>query len=70
MKLIKVAGKGGCQCDTPACLEHCRFAAFRNPDAAYVYYSGSNQPGHIGDTLPLMLNLARFVLEASPAAPP
>jgi hypothetical protein len=40
------AGKEGCQCDTPACREHCRFAAFRDPQAAYVYYSGSNQPGH------------------------
>jgi hypothetical protein len=39
------AGKEGCQCDTPACREHCRFATFRDPDAAYVYYSGSNQPG-------------------------
>ncbi|MGB8213000.1 MAG: hypothetical protein WCE68_05525 [Anaerolineales bacterium] len=40
------AGKEGCQCDTPACREHCRFATFRDPTASYVYYSGSNQPGH------------------------
>ena len=40
------AGKEGCQCDTPACREHCRFATFRDPQACYVYYSGSNQPGH------------------------
>ena len=40
------AGKQGCQCDTPACYQHCRFATFRDPQAAYVYYSGSNQPGH------------------------
>jgi hypothetical protein len=40
------AGKEGCQCDTPACLEHCRFATFRDPQANYVYYAGSNQPGH------------------------
>ena len=40
------AGKEGCTCDTPACLDHCRFATFRDPQAAYVYYSGSNQPGH------------------------
>jgi hypothetical protein len=40
------AGKEGCLCDTPACLDHCRFATFRDPQAAYVYYSGSNQPGH------------------------
>jgi hypothetical protein len=39
------AGKEGCACDTPACLEHCRFAAWRDPQAAYVYYAGSNQPG-------------------------
>jgi hypothetical protein len=38
-------GKEGCACDTPACLEHCRFATPRDPQAAYVYYSGSNQPG-------------------------
>jgi hypothetical protein len=39
------AGKVGCACDTPDCLEHCRFATWRDPLAAYVYYSGSNQPG-------------------------
>jgi len=39
------AGKDGCACDTPACQDHCRFAAWRDPQAAYVYYSGSNQPG-------------------------
>ncbi len=40
------AGKEGCTCDTPACQEHCRFATCRDPQAAYVYYAGSNQPGH------------------------
>jgi hypothetical protein len=39
------AGKDGCACDTPACHPHCRFATFRDPQAVYVYYSGSNQPG-------------------------
>jgi len=39
------AGKEGCQCDPSACRDHCRFATFRDPQAAYVYYSGSNQPG-------------------------
>lgn len=39
------AGREGCACDTPACYEHCRFATWRDPQAAYVYYSGSNQPG-------------------------
>lgn len=37
-------GKQGCTCDTDACREHCRFATPRDPQAAYVYYSGSNQP--------------------------
>lgn len=44
------AGKQGCTCDTPACQEHCRFATFRDPLAAYVFYSGSNQPGHNPNT--------------------
>jgi hypothetical protein len=39
------AGKEGCACDTPDCRAHCRFAAWRDPQAAYVYYVGSNQPG-------------------------
>jgi len=39
------AGKEGCACDTPVCQGHCRFAAWRDPQAAYVYYVGSNQPG-------------------------
>ena len=37
-------GKQGCACDTEACADHCRFAAARDPEASYVYYSGSNQP--------------------------
>jgi hypothetical protein len=37
-------GKDGCACDTDACQEHCRLATPRDPEAAYVYYSGSNQP--------------------------
>jgi hypothetical protein len=41
----RAAGKDGCACDSPACRNHCRFAAARDPDAAYVYYSGSNS-GH------------------------
>lgn len=39
------AEKEGCVCNTPACYEHCRFATWRDPQAAYVYYAGSNQPG-------------------------
>ena len=36
--------KDGCPCDTDACRKHCQYATFRDPDGAYVYYSGSNQP--------------------------
>jgi hypothetical protein len=38
-------GKDGCACDTDACTDHCRYATARDPEATYVYYSGSNQPG-------------------------
>ena len=38
-------GKAGCACDTQACRKHCRFATPRDPNAAYVYYAGSNRPG-------------------------
>lgn len=37
-------GHRGCACDTPACQAHCQEVTPRDPDAAYVYYSGSNQP--------------------------
>ena len=37
-------GKEGCACDSEACAEHCQLVTARDPDAAYVYYSGSNQP--------------------------
>jgi len=40
------AGKDGCACDTSACHPHCCFATFRDPQAAYVHYSGSNQPSN------------------------
>lgn len=40
----RAAGKEGCACDTKACAEHCQLATPRDPEAAYVYYSGSNQP--------------------------
>jgi hypothetical protein len=39
----RAAGKEGCACDTAACQDHCRLATPRDPEAAYVYYSGSNQ---------------------------
>ena len=38
------ADKQGCDCDTLDCLAHCRYVTPRDPQAAYVYYSGSNQP--------------------------
>jgi hypothetical protein len=41
----RAAGKEGCACDTQACRQHCHFATPRDPQAAYVYYSGSNRPG-------------------------
>jgi hypothetical protein len=37
--------KEGCACDTDACREHCRYATWRDPQAAYVHYAGSNRPG-------------------------
>jgi hypothetical protein len=39
-------GKEGCSCDDDACEKHCRLATQRDPEAAYVFYSGSNQPTH------------------------
>ena len=41
----RLKGKEGCACDSEVCREHCRFATPRDPQAAYVYYSGSNHPG-------------------------
>jgi hypothetical protein len=38
------AGKEGCGCDSEACADHCCRVTARDPDATYVYYSGSNQP--------------------------
>jgi hypothetical protein len=39
-------GKEGCACDSEACVEHCHLVTPRDPDAAYVYYSGTNQPSN------------------------
>jgi hypothetical protein len=39
----RAGGHEGCPCDTAACADHCRRATPRDPEAAYVYYSGSNQ---------------------------
>ncbi|MBE9472181.1 MAG: hypothetical protein IMY75_08770 [Chloroflexi bacterium] len=38
------AGKRGCACDTDACAQRCCFVTPRDPEAAYVFYTGSNQP--------------------------
>jgi hypothetical protein len=35
----------GCACDTDACAAHCRLTTPRDPEAAYVFYTASNQPG-------------------------
>ena len=32
----------GCNCDTTACAQACRYATPRDPKARFVYYSGSN----------------------------
>jgi hypothetical protein len=40
----RAAKHDGCACDTAACSDHCRLAMPRDPEAAYVYYSGSNRP--------------------------
>jgi hypothetical protein len=47
--VARVAGKDGCACDTEACAIHCRLVTPRDPDAAYVYYSGSNQPTSVSE---------------------
>jgi hypothetical protein len=42
----RLDGQDGCACNPEACSDHCRYATGRDPDAAYVYYSGSNsRPG-------------------------
>lgn len=36
-------GKKGCACNTEACIDQCRYSTARDPEATYVFYSGSNQ---------------------------
>ena len=36
----------GCDCNTPACAQVCHHATPRDPQARFVYYSGSNQPAN------------------------
>jgi len=33
----------GCDCDTPACIQICKRATPRDPEARFIWYSGSNQ---------------------------
>ncbi len=57
----------GCACDTDACQDHCRLATPRDPAAAYVYYSGSNQPTAAATASPKPASPAPST--ASPAGP-
>ncbi|NIV28840.1 MAG: hypothetical protein GWN58_04785 [Anaerolineae bacterium] len=41
-------GKRGCDCDTLRCVQACRYAPTRDPQARCVYYARSNQPIHSG----------------------
>jgi len=36
----------GCDCDTLACADTCRYATPRDAEARFIHYSGSNQPRH------------------------
>ena len=40
----KEKGRKGCDCDTLACAEACRYTTPRDAEARFVWYSGSNQP--------------------------
>lgn len=40
----KEKDRRGCDCDTAACAQICHHAPPRDPEARFVYYSGSNQP--------------------------
>ncbi len=42
----KEKGRQGCACQTTACQLCCYHAAPRDPDARFVWYSGSNQSNH------------------------
>lgn len=35
----------GCDCDTLSCAQVCRQATVRDPQARFIWYTGSNQPG-------------------------
>ena len=34
----------GCDCDTLACVQLCRYATLRDAEARFIWYTGSNQP--------------------------
>jgi len=57
-------GQEGCACDTQACAVHCRRATARDPEAAFVYYTGSNQPTASSASAPTATST-----EAASAAP-
>lgn len=40
----KENGQRGCDCDTDRCVQCCRYAPLRDPQARSVYYAGTNQP--------------------------
>ncbi len=42
----KEKGRRGCDCTTAACAQICRHATPRDPDARFIWYAGSNQPGN------------------------
>lgn len=42
----KEKGQRGCACDSIACQQACRHATPRDPQARYVWYSGSNRTDH------------------------
>ena len=42
--------KRGCDCDTPACVQMCRFTTPRDDQARFIYYTGSNRPDNPNQT--------------------
>lgn len=39
-------GRRGCDCDTTACAATCQYATPRDPQARFIWYTGSNQTRH------------------------
>ncbi len=48
----KAKDKRGCECDTLACTQMCRFTTPRDPDARFIFYTASNQPDNPNQTTP------------------